>query len=218
MVDATVGRRMVSLLMALWDGALSQGSLMEKVKKSGEFAKDYQPIVKQLVDDGALVSSGEKRSIKITLSEPGRQLLGKLLSDPEFEFGGQIGKKSANVLLAVMRSQSSASPSHQAPVTSTVTVEPIQSYEAFKPIALETFDRLNQDFNMDNLVPIYRIRRAIGDRVSRKDFDSWLLELQATDIFQLLEGSVEDSAPDKIEDSISTRVSGLRCYAKRLDA
>jgi hypothetical protein len=212
MVDSVASQRTVRLLMALWDGALSQGSLMEKVKKSGEKAADYKLIVEQLIEDGSVTRSGEKRSVKILLLEPGKQLLGNLLRDPQFKFDGQIGKPAANVLLAVMRSQSAVT------VANSKAVEPIQSYDGFKTIALETFDRLNQDFNMDNLVPIYRIRRAIGDRVSRKDFDSWLLELQATDIFQLLEGSVEDSAPDKIEDSISTRVSGLRCYAKRLDA
>jgi hypothetical protein len=184
------------------------------VKKSGEAAKDYHPIVEQLIQDKALALLGEKRSVKIMLLESGKRLLGELLRDSQFEFGGQIGQRSANVLLSVMRSQPSEIPTEAA----SPTVEQIQSCEEFKVVALETFDRLNQDFNMDNLVPIYRIRRAIGDRASRKDFDSWLLELQATDIFQLLEGSVEDSAPDKIEDSISTRVSGLRCYAKRLEA
>jgi hypothetical protein len=212
MMNSTASQRTVRLLMALWDGALSQGTLIKKVKKSGEVSKDYQSIVEQLIQDGAVTRSGEKRSVRILLLEHGKQLLGNLLRDPKFKFDGQIGKPAANVLLNVMRSQAAD------PVGSPAAVESIHSYEVFKTIALETFDRLNQDFNMDNLVPIYRIRRAIGDRVSRKDFDSWLLELQATDIFQLLEGSVEDSALDKIEDSISTRVSGLRCYAKRLDA
>ena len=41
--------------------------------------------------------------------------------------------------------------------------------------------------------------------------------MQADGILQLLEGTVEDSAPDKLEDSVMTKVSGLRCYAKRID-
>ncbi|MCF3609549.1 hypothetical protein L2E81_24310, partial [Planktothrix agardhii 1033] len=90
------------------------------------------------------------------------------------------------------------------------------SYEEFKPIALQVYDQLNKDYNYDNLVPIYRIRRTIGDQVSRSQFSEWMLEMQANDIFQLMEGSVEDSAPDKIEDSISTELAGLCCYAKRL--
>jgi hypothetical protein len=78
------------------------------------------------------------------------------------------------------------------------------------------YDQLNKDYNYDNLVPIYRIRRTIGDQVTRSQFSEWMLEMQANDIFQLMEGSVEDSAPDKIEDSISIELVGLRCYAKRL--
>jgi hypothetical protein len=78
------------------------------------------------------------------------------------------------------------------------------------------YDSLNRDYNLDDLVPIYRMRREIGERVGRSQFNEWLLEMQANDIFQLLEGSVEDSAPDKIEDSITTKVNGLRCYVKRL--
>ncbi|MCF3609423.1 hypothetical protein L2E81_23630, partial [Planktothrix agardhii 1033] len=90
------------------------------------------------------------------------------------------------------------------------------SYEEFKAIALQVYDQLNKDYNYDNLVPIYRIRRTIGDQVSRSQFSEWMLEMQANDIFQLMEGSVEDSAPDKIEDSISIELVGLRCYAKQL--
>jgi hypothetical protein len=212
MVDSVASQRTVRLLMALWDGALSQGSLMGKVKKSGEKAADYKPIVEQLIEDGAVTRSGEKRSVKILLLEPGKQLLGNLLRDPQFKFAGQIGKATANVLLAVMRSQSAVT------VANSKAVEPIQSYDGFKTIALETFDRLNQDFNMDNLVPIYRIRRAIGVKVDRERFNQWLLQMQTEKVLRLQGGSVEDSAADKIEDSISTDISGLRCYAKRLAA
>jgi hypothetical protein len=210
MVDSVASQRTVRLLMVLWDGALTKGKLIQKVKKSGETAKDYHSIVEQLVKDGTISQSGEKRSVKILLLEPGRQLLGNLLRDPQFKFDGQIGKTAANVLIAVMRSQSAVT------VANSSTVAPIQSYDGFKTIALETFDRLNQDFNMDNLVPIYRIRRAMGDRVTRTQFNNWLLKMQSDDILQLLEGTVEDSAPDKIEDSITNQIGKLRCYAKQL--
>lgn len=65
-------------------------------------------------------------------------------------------------------------------------------------------------------MPIYRIRREIGKRVSRAEFNEWLLEMQANEVFQLQGGSIEDSASDKIEDSITTELDGLRYYAKRL--
>ena len=83
-------------------------------------------------------------------------------------------------------------------------------------MVLEVYDRLNRDYNLDDLVTIYRIRREIGDRISHSQFDTWLLELQANDILQLQGGSLPDSDAGKIEDSITTELSGLRCYAKRL--
>jgi hypothetical protein len=210
MMNSTASQRTVRLLMALWDGALSQGTLIKKVKKSGEVSKDYQSIVDQLIQDGTVTRSGEKRSVKILLLEPGKQLLGNLLRDPKFKFDGQIGKPAANVLLDVMRSQAAD------PVGSPATVESIQSYEVFKTIALETFDRLNQDFNMDNLVPIYRIRRAIGDRVDRQKFDSWLLDMQGHDAVQLIGGEMPELTPELDQDSIRTALGAPRYYIRRL--
>jgi hypothetical protein len=210
MMNSTAGQRTVRLLMALWDGALSQGTLIKKVKKSGEASKDYQSIVEQLLQDGAVIRTGEKRSVKILLLEPGKQLLGNLLHDPKFKFDGQIGKPAANVLLAVMRSQATVA------VSSNSAVELIQSYDAFKRIALETFDRLNQDFNMDNLVPIYRIRRAIGGRVDRQKFDSWLLDMQEHDAVQLIGGEMPELTPELDQDSIRTALGAPRYYVKRL--
>ncbi len=84
-------------------------------------------------------------------------------------------------------------------------------------MALEVYDQLNRDYNYDDLVPIYKMRRAIGDRVTRSQFSDWMLEMQANDILQLQGGGVEDDSTDKLEDSIMTKVSGLRCFAKRLN-
>ena len=89
----------------------------------------------------------------------------------------------------------------------------IKSYDEFKSVALEVYNQINYDYNCRHLVPIYRIRRTIGARVSRRQFNDYLLEMQGDDIFQLKEGSVEDSALDKIEDSVSTELDGLRCFA-----
>jgi hypothetical protein len=124
-------------------------------------------------------------------------------------FEAQIGAKMANALLRWMRSAGASR-------TVVAGIEAIESYEAFKVVVLGVFDRLNRDFKFDNLVPIYRIRREIGERVSRDDFNTWLMKTQTEKVFRLQGGSVEDSAADKIEDSITTEVSGLRCFAKRL--
>ena len=92
----------------------------------------------------------------------------------------------------------------------------IVSYDEFKQVALDVYDKLNRDYNLDNLVPIYRIRREIGDRVKRSEFNEWMLEMQANDIFQLIGGELTDITPDKAEDSIKTELGGIRYYVKRL--
>jgi hypothetical protein len=83
----------------------------------------------------------------------------------------------------------------------------IASYEDFKPVALEVYDRLNRDFNLDNLVAIYRIRREIGERVERSHFNEWLLEMQANDVLQLLDKSHDRSSFNSPRNSIPGRAS-----------
>jgi hypothetical protein len=94
----------------------------------------------------------------------------------------------------------------------------IASYDDFKAVALDVYDSLNRDYNLDDLVPIYRMRRAIGERVGRSEFNQWLLEMQANDIFQLMAGETQDITPDKREDSITMPGGALRYYAKRLNS
>jgi len=104
---------------------------------------------------------------------------------------------------------------NQGQVVAVVSAPKISSYDAFKAVALETYDRINFEFNHNNFVPIYKIRRSIGDLVTRTEFNEWMIKLQADDIFLLQESGVEDSAPDKLQDSVSTPISGLRCYATK---
>jgi hypothetical protein len=92
----------------------------------------------------------------------------------------------------------------------------IASYDEFKPVVLKVYDRLNRDYNLDDLVPIYRIRREIGDQVTRSKFNEWLMEMQANDIIQLIGGEMTDITADKAEDSIKTELGGIRYYVKRL--
>jgi hypothetical protein len=81
---------------------------------------------------------------------------------------------------------------------------------------LEIYDRLNRDFNMDNLVPIYRIRREIGERVERSEFDEWLLEMQASDVLQLIGGEMPELTPDISQESVKTALGAIRYYAKKI--
>jgi hypothetical protein len=83
---------------------------------------------------------------------------------------------------------------------------------------LDVYDQLNRDYNLNNLVPIYRIRKEIGDRVSREQFNKWLLEMQENEIFQLMAGRMRDITPINADDSITIPGGGLRYYAKHLNS
>lgn len=206
------------ILLALWTlEEATRNELKASLvrKRETETVADYEKrhnnclkLIAQLDKEGAFVTQNNR----LSLSETGLELLDQGLSNSEFVFEAQIGAKTANALLRWIR-QRGVRPVMT--MNGKVATGSIASYDEFKTVALEVFDRLNRDFNMDNLVPIYRIRREIGDRVSRSQFSEWLFAMQSEDLVQLLEESVEDSAPDKIQDSVTTKLGKLRCYAKR---
>lgn len=201
------------LLLMLWDMAdtkseVKKSDLMKRVQRKDEKASDYQPIYTELVEVNAIALS----KTTVTLNDKGKQLLVEGLKTLKFD--AAIGERTANALLKWMHQNCFTS----APETNGNGKKQgtIHSYEEFKPVALEVYDRLNRDYNLDNLVPIYRIRREIGERVERSAFDNWLLEMQSNDVIQLQGGSLPDGDPSKIEDSVTTELSGLRCYATLL--
>ncbi|MEM1393266.1 MAG: hypothetical protein AAF757_09030 [Cyanobacteria bacterium P01_D01_bin.116] len=216
------------LLLALWDlGGIKQevkkGELSKRLVSKGQRIADYQSVFEELENEQAISKS--KKGYYLELPK-GLEVLDKNLKSTEFEFEGTIvGTWAANALLKWIHEMNcglaNISNNDCATVSGNIVSESdsknkISSYKEFRKVALQVYEQLNSDYNLDNLVPIYRIRRKIGDRTSRKQFNEWLLEMQAEDIFQLEGGSVEDSAPDKIEDSITTELDGLRCYASKL--
>ncbi len=92
----------------------------------------------------------------------------------------------------------------------------IDSYEAFSEAALSTYDQLNRDYNLGDLVPIYRIRREMGDRLTRQNFNEWLLDVQDKDLVQLTSGELPNVTPDQLEDSVTIPGGGTRFYVRRL--
>jgi hypothetical protein len=197
----------VRVLLVLWDLG---GTSVRKGELNSRFsgkAAHTKAAYTSLLQVGAIEISGNS----LTLTDTGKILLAKSLAGGDFKFEAQIGAKTANSLLKWFQSQPTV-------VDSKLEVREtsIDSYEAFKSVTLETYRQLNRDFNLDDLVPIYRIRRNIGDRLKRHEFDNWLLTMQADDIFQLQGGSLPDGDAAKIEDSITTELSGLRCYATLL--
>jgi hypothetical protein len=206
------------LLLALWDlgGAQQEvlkGQLTKRIVSKTKKVADYQSIFEELQNQGAIAIS--KKGYSLT-SPKGLEVLGEGLKNSDFKFEGTIvGTWAANALVKWISQIDVVVAGADVPVNGKSA---ITSYDEFKSVALEVYDKLNQNYNLDDLVPIYRIRREIGDQVTREDFNTWLLKIQENDILQLQGGSIEDSAPDKIEDSITTKVSGLRCYAKRLNS
>lgn len=205
------------LLLALWDmgakeTAVAKGKITKRLIQKKQKIADYQGIFEQLEKEEAIASAKNK----LSLSDQGVEMLGKLLKHPEFKFEGTIvGTWAANALVRWIAGMDGAVSNGAATKSQE---KAIASYDQFKPVALDVYNQLNRDYNLDNLVPIYRIRREIGDRVSRAHFSEWLLEMQEKDIFQLMAGEMSGITPDKRDDSITIPGGGLRYYAKRLNS
>jgi hypothetical protein len=203
----------IRLLLNLWDlgsgqGLVKRSELLRPYKGKDKKAV-YEVSLQELADGGAIAQTDDKKVVRMSLTDAGLQKLAAGLYG-EFGFEGQlVGSRLANAALKWFRQ-------NQGHAVAVESATKISSYDEFKAVALETYAQLNRDYNFDNLVPIYRIRRAIGDRVTRSQFSDWLLEMQSNDVLQLQGGGVEDDAPDKLEDSVLTKVSGLRCFAKQI--
>lgn len=219
-VTATTGiMDKTRLLLTLWamsctDGEVRKSELTSKVKQKRNNKKIgvAQTVYEELKAAEAIKIYKQNQIPMVSITDTGKRMLIDALSHPDFVFDGTVtASRLANGLVGLIREL------NQGIISTTSVKQPaIASYDEFKAIALQVYDQLNKDYNLNDLVPIYRVRRTIGDQVSRSQFNEWMLEMQANDVFQLIGGSVEDSASDKIEDSISTELVGLRCYAKRL--
>ncbi|MEL6231131.1 MAG: hypothetical protein AAFR24_14565 [Cyanobacteria bacterium J06627_3] len=180
----------------------------------------YKQALIRLTEEGCLseIPNG-KRYKKYSLTSQGRQRLIENLSNEEFTFFSNLGAKTTNGLLKVFRqsiSGGNAVANGSVNVAQNGNGHSIASYESFSNVALDVYAQLNEDFQCEDLVPIYRIRRTIGEQVSRAQFNEWLLEMQANDKLQLIGGAIPDLTPDQAEDSITTSLGGIRYYAKRL--
>jgi hypothetical protein len=192
--------------------------LLRSTCKGKEKATIHNDFLLKLQEDGAIAITDEK-VVKVSLTDTGLQRLAAGMLADDFAFEGQlVGSRLANAGLKWFRENHGLVVDQNVVVESAVTesVPKISSYDEFKAVALETYDQLNRDYNLSNLVPIYQIRREIGDRVTRSQFNEWMLELQSKDILQFITGGVADLTPDKEKDSITTELGGLRYYAKLL--
>lgn len=214
----------VRVLLNLWDegegkNKVNQGKLTKLIARTNETKKTYEAVLKELEEAGAIAYLREKGRTQVELTAKGKEVLaaGLKSQDSLFEFdGSQMGARLGNALLKWMRHEDGAV--GVGVEAGNGDVGAIASYEDFKAVALDVYDSLNRDYNLDDLVPIYRMRRAIGERIGRSQFNEWLLEMQANDILQLMAGETQDITSDKREDSITIPGGAFRYYAKRLNS
>ncbi len=214
----------VRVLLNLWNegegkSKVNEGKLTKLIARTNETKKTYEGVLKELQDSGAIAYLREKGRTQVELTAKGKEVLAAGLKsrDSLFEFdGSQMGARLGNALLKWMRHEDGAAGVDVEAGKGDVGA--IASYDDFKSVALKVYDSLNRDYNLDDLVPIYRMRRAIGEMVGRSEFNEWLLGMQAQDILQLIGGEMTDITPDKAEDSIKTKLGGIRYYAKRLSS
>ncbi|NER27433.1 MAG: hypothetical protein F6J89_07290 [Symploca sp. SIO1C4] len=224
----TEAQAITRLLLGLWDlgGAEREVTktelITDRVKLNKERVKDYQDILEKLQEKGAITIEVKKRKPYISLTETGLQMLAAGLNSSDFKFDGEELKprdKDINAVLRWLRESGTVGNGTSLSVNTANNLKAaIASYEEFKQVVLDIYDQLNQEHNFNNLVPIYRLRQQISDRLTRSEFNEWLLEMQANDIFQLMAGEMSDITPDKREDSITIPGGGLRYYAKLLNS
>ena len=85
----------------------------------------------------------------------------------------------------------------------------ITSQSSFDKEAMKELKFLDKQGNHKKLVPIYELRRRLGDRVSRTEFNNMLLEMHAKGKIELMSGSMPDITPDKITDSVRSRLGSM---------
>lgn len=207
------------LLLMLWylggvEGAIDCTRLIREASRSRERSQDFKDLLEHLNEKGAVVQDAEAG--KVRLQPYGIACLSQGLQDPHFEFGGSV--VSSHTTNAILRWNRQKPDRRANPDKEEIAPSPIESYEDFKAEVLALYERLNVQFKLDDLVAIYRLRRGIGDRVDYSQFDEWLLQMQEEELLDLRGGTLPSDNPQDFEDSLDTQLTGLRCYAKRLEA
>ncbi len=207
------------LLLGLWsldgmDAAVKRSEVMKRARIGKERVGDYSSIVDALVADGSIAVEMVGRSKVFRLLAPGVDRLRAGVLNPEFGFEGTVvvGTRFVSPLLRFFREVVAI-----APIVEASPVETIEDYEAFKSVALETFDRLMADYSYVILVPIYHIRREIGDQVTRAQFNEWMTQLHVDEILEFSGcGQSKNVTQETLRDSIKPPIGEIWYLAERV--
>ncbi|WP_293130723.1 hypothetical protein [Microcoleus sp. bin38.metabat.b11b12b14.051] len=211
----------VRVLLNLWDLggsqiAVKKGDLTKRIVRTNETSQRYLEVLAQLQEAGAIEYSLVNRVTRVELSAKGKEVLtqGLKSSDSLFEFdGSQIGTRLGNALLKWIRHQDGAA--SVAVETGKKDGGAIDSYDNFKSQALALFEKLDKGYNYSGLVPIWHLRRELGERVSREDFQDLIMQMQGDRLFYLQSGEARGATDEQKRDSISDDVRGLLFFASK---
>lgn len=200
----------IRLLLALWDlggvgSEVKQGELTKRIVQKGQKKADYKKVLDELEADKAIVAT----KTTLSLSEKGLELLNYNLINSDFAFSSQVGAKTANALLRIMRTMGEAGSKSE----KNGKAEEITSYDAFKVEAFKVFTELDKGYNYAGLVPIWHIRQVMGDSVKRTDFNDWIMQMQAEKAFYLQAGEAIGATEEQKQNSIESEIRGLLFYA-----
>ncbi|MFM6619480.1 MAG: hypothetical protein ACKPJO_26075, partial [Dolichospermum sp.] len=149
-------------------------------------------------------------------SPVGLDVLGAGLRSDEFEFesGKTIGTWVANALLRWFR-QVGVVVNKTVVLDNGVKVEVIASYEEFKLEILGLFDKLDKSYSHAGLVPIWQIRKEVGNRLQRDQFNTWIMDMQAEQLLYLQSGEARGATEEQKQDSINSEIRGLLFFASK---
>jgi len=184
--------------------------------RTNETSKNYEGVIGELEQAGAIVYSPLNRVTLVALSARGKEVLadGLKSKDSLFEFdGSQIGTRLGNALLKWIRHQDGAA--GVGVEAGKGDVGAIASYEEFKAQALALFEKLDKSYNYSGLVPIWHLRRELGEQVSRENFKDLIMQMQADRLFYLQSGEARGATDEQKRDSISDDVRGLLFFASK---
>ncbi|NEQ49927.1 MAG: hypothetical protein F6K11_07320 [Leptolyngbya sp. SIO3F4] len=180
----------------------------------------YKQALTRLTEEGCLseIPNG-KRYKKYSLTSQGRQRLIKNLSNEEFAFFSNLGPKTTNGLLKVFRESISVGISvanGSTNIAQNGNGHFIGSYDDFSKFVIDFCQKIDAEDDLGGLVPIYRVRRELGDAVARAQFDKWLFDLQAEERLQMMSDDLSRTPQDQKDDSVRIPGDNLRFYINLL--
>ncbi|MEG4073109.1 hypothetical protein QUA30_10495 [Microcoleus sp. Pol14C2] len=211
----------VRVLLNLWDLSggkmkVKKGELTKRIVRTNETSQRYVEVLGELQATGAIEYSLVNRVTLVELTAKGKEVLAQGLKskDSLFEFdGSQIGTRLGNSLLKWIRHQDGAASVRVE--KGKAEVGTIASYDDFKSQALALFEKLDKGYNYMGLVPIWHLRRELGEQVSRENFKDLIMQMQADRLFYLQSGEARGATDEQKQDSISDDIRGLLFFASK---